>query len=110
MAKILTGRVSSNKPDKTIIVLVEWHKTHPLYHKQYSVSKKFVAHDEKNEAMVGDLVVISETRPLSARKRFTLDKILEKDTFDNKEIDKIDAEITEVKKPEVETKTPETKK
>ncbi|HXR50432.1 MAG TPA: 30S ribosomal protein S17, partial [Verrucomicrobiae bacterium] len=53
-------------------------KTHPLYRKQYTVSKKFMAHDEKNEAQVGDKVAIVETRPVSARKRFRLSEILEK--------------------------------
>ena len=75
MAKTLTGIVSSNKPDKTIIVTVVSRKTHPVYRKQYSVSTKFMAHDEKNECLVGDTVIIEETRPLSARKRFTLTEI-----------------------------------
>jgi small subunit ribosomal protein S17 len=70
--------VSSNKTDKTIVVTVHERKTHPLYRKQYSVSKKFMAHDEKNEAQPGDKVAIVETRPISARKRYTLDRIIEK--------------------------------
>jgi len=78
MAKTITGVVSSDKGDKTIVVTVRTRKTHPLYRKQYTVSKKFMAHDEKNEAQVGDKVAIIETRPLSARKRFALDKIIEK--------------------------------
>ena len=78
MAKTMTGVVASNKGDKTIIVSVTTRKTHPLYKKQYTFSKKFMAHDEKNEAQIGDKVIISETRPLSARKRFILDKIIEK--------------------------------
>jgi small subunit ribosomal protein S17 len=49
MAKQLIGTVSSNKPDKTIVVTVVTRKTHPIYRKQYSVSTKFMAHDEKNE-------------------------------------------------------------
>jgi small subunit ribosomal protein S17 len=77
MAKTFVGTVSSNAADKTIVVTVNTSKTHPLYHKQYTVSKKFMAHDEKNEAQVGDRVSIVETRPLSARKRYTLNKILE---------------------------------
>ncbi len=76
MAKTLTGTVSSNKPDKTIIVTVTTRKTHPIYKKQYSQSTKFMAHDEKNECLVGDKVIIEETRPLSARKRYTLQKIV----------------------------------
>ena len=78
MAKTIIGIVSSNKTDKTIVVTVQTRKTHPLYRKQYSVSRKFMAHDEKNEAEVGDKVSIVETRPLSARKRHILDKIIEK--------------------------------
>ncbi len=78
MARILTGRVSSDKTDKTIVITVASRKTHPIYKKQYTRNTKFMAHDESNEAKIGDLVVIRETRPLSARKRFTLDKIIEK--------------------------------
>lgn len=78
MAKTLTGVVTSDRPDKTIIVSVATRKTHPIYKKQYTETKKFMAHDEKNEAHEGDRVVISETRPLSARKRFELSKVVEK--------------------------------
>jgi small subunit ribosomal protein S17 len=78
MAKTIQGIVTSNKTDKTIVVTVQTRKTHPLYRKQYTVNTKFMAHDEKNEAQPGDKVSIVETRPLSARKRFTLEKILEK--------------------------------
>lgn len=77
MARTIIGTVSSNKTDKTIVVTVQTRKTHPLYRKQYTVSTKFMAHDEKNEAQEGDKVAISETRPLSARKRYTLDRIIE---------------------------------
>lgn len=78
MARTLIGTVSSDKADKTIVVTVRARKTHPLYRKQYTVSKKFMAHDENNEAHVGDRVAIVETRPLSARKRYKLDRIIEK--------------------------------
>ena len=78
MAKTLTGIVTSDVRDKTITVTVTSRETHPIYGKQYTVSRKFMAHDEKNEAQIGDKVVISETRPLSARKRFILDKVVEK--------------------------------
>lgn len=78
MAKQLIGIVSSNKGDKTIVVTVQTRKTHPLYRKQYTVSKKFVAHDAKNEAQPGDKVAIVETRPISSRKHHTLDRIIEK--------------------------------
>jgi small subunit ribosomal protein S17 len=78
MAKTITGIVSSKKTDKTIVVTEHVRLTHPLYRKQYTVTKKFMAHDEKNEAQEGDKVVITETRPLSARKHFKLDRIVEK--------------------------------
>lgn len=78
MAKQLIGIVSSNKGDKTIVVTVHERKTHPLYKKQYTVTKKFVAHDEKNEAEVGDKVAIAETRPISRRKHHRLDRVIER--------------------------------
>ena len=78
MAKSFVGTVSSAAADKTIVVTVNSSKTHPLYRKQYTVSKKFMAHDEQNEAAAGDRVRIVETKPLSKRKRFALMKILEK--------------------------------
>src|SRR3954470_10227286 len=78
MAKTIIGIVSSAKSDKTIVVTVQSRKTHPLYRKQYTTSKKFMAHDAKNEAEVGDKVAIVETRPVSARKRHNLERIIEK--------------------------------
>ncbi len=76
--RTLTGNVVSNKNDKTITVLVETYKNHPLYKKRLKQSKKFTAHDENNEANVGDRVKIAETRPLSATKRFRLLEIVKK--------------------------------
>ena len=78
MARSITGTVSSNTNDKTITITVTERKTHPLYKKQYTRNTKFMAHDEKNEAKVGDLVTITECRPLSARKHFTLTKVVER--------------------------------
>lgn len=78
MAKTLTGIVTSNAADKTITITVTSRATHPLYGKQYTVSRKYTAHDEKNEAKIGDKVQISETRPISKTKSFKLDQILEK--------------------------------
>ena len=78
MAKSITGVVSSSKADKTIVVTVRERKTHPLYHKQYTTSSKFMAHDENNEAKDGDKVVIVETRPISKRKSFKLEAIIER--------------------------------
>ena len=76
--KVCRGTVVSDKMDKTITVIVETKKTHPLYGKRVKYSKKFKAHDENNEARMGDKVEIMETRPLSATKRFRLVKIVEK--------------------------------
>jgi len=78
MAKQITGVVSSKKTDKTIVVTEHVRMTHPLYRKQYTVTKKFMAHDENNEANEGDKVVIEETRPISARKHFRLTKVVQK--------------------------------
>jgi len=76
MSRSIIGTVSSNATDKTIVVKVERKKTHPLYRKQYTVTTKFMAHDEKNEAKIGDKVEIVECRPISSRKRFKLNKII----------------------------------
>ncbi len=72
------GVVVSNRMDKSITVLVERKLKHPLYGKFVKMSKKFMAHDEKNEANIGDKVRIMETRPLSKKKRWRLVEILEK--------------------------------
>jgi small subunit ribosomal protein S17 len=72
MAKTLTGIVTSDKADKTITITVTSRETHPIYRKQYTVTRKYIAHDEKNEAHEGDKVTISEVRPISKRKTFTL--------------------------------------
>ena len=76
--KTYRGTVISDKMDKAITVIVETKKTHPIYGKRVKYSKKFKAHDEKNEAKTGDTVVIMETRPLSATKRFRLVEIVKK--------------------------------
>jgi small subunit ribosomal protein S17 len=77
MARKLTGVVTSDVQDKTITVAVSRSVTHSKYDKRYTVTKKFAAHDEKNEAHIGDKVEISETRPISKRKTFVLSKIVE---------------------------------
>jgi small subunit ribosomal protein S17 len=97
-AKTIIGTVSSDKADKTITVTVVTRKTHPLYKKQYSVGKKFMAHDEKNEAKVGDKVAIIETRPLSARKRYVLKEIVDRPAIRESEVAK-DAAAPEVEAP-----------
>lgn len=78
MAKTLTGVVTSDAADKTITVTVTSRETHPIYKKQYTVSRKYVAHDEKNDAHKGDTVRIIETRPISKRKSFKLDEIVKR--------------------------------
>lgn len=77
MAKKFVGTVTSDVQDKTIVVSVTRRETHPLYGKQYTVTKKFPAHDENNEAHVGDRVEIVETRPISAKKTFKLERVIE---------------------------------
>jgi small subunit ribosomal protein S17 len=72
------GKVVSDKMDKTIVVAVETYKRHKLYNKRIKYTKKFKAHDEHNEAKIGDTVRIMETRPLSKDKRWRLVEIVEK--------------------------------
>jgi len=78
MARTLTGVVSSDKRDKTITVMITSRETHPLYRKQYTITRKYTAHDEKNEANEGDTVMIEETRPISKTKNWNLVKVLER--------------------------------
>ena len=87
MAQTLIGTVTSNKTPKTIVITVTERKTHPIYKKQYTVNTKFMAHDEKEEAKIGDRVMISESRPISARKRFKLSRIIEKSEIKFEESD-----------------------
>ena len=75
--KVYVGKVVSDKCGKTITVLVETYRKHPLYGKRVKYSKKFTAHDENNTAKNGDIVEIMETRPLSATKRYRLVRIVE---------------------------------
>jgi small subunit ribosomal protein S17 len=76
--KTRTGIVFSEKMEKTITVLVSGRKKHPIYGKMIPISKKFMAHDENNEAHEGDLVEIMETRPLSKSKRWRLTRVVER--------------------------------
>ena len=78
MAHTLIGTVTSDRRDKTITVSIQNRETHPLYRKQYTKTRKYTAHDEKNEAHIGDLVEISEVRPISKTKAYTLVKVIEK--------------------------------
>jgi small subunit ribosomal protein S17 len=76
MARKLTGKVVSNKMQKTVVVAVEALKTHPIYRKQYKTTARFHAHDETNELAVGTMVEIEETRPMSRMKRFTVSQVI----------------------------------
>ena len=76
--RVLRGKVVSDKMEKTIVVEISTKKSHPLYGKKVKFSRKFKAHDENNEAKIGDIVEIMETRPLSKDKHFRLTKIVEK--------------------------------
>jgi small subunit ribosomal protein S17 len=77
MAQRLNGDVVSDKGDKTIVVAIHNRKTHPIYKKQYSQTKRIMAHDANNEAKIGDKVTIEGCRPISAKKRWTLVKVVE---------------------------------
>ena len=90
--RTIQGVVVSDKNDKTIVVLVETYKRHTKYGKRVKYGKKYYAHDELNQAHVGDTVTIMETRPLSALKRFRLVSI-----------DKLAVESVEVKEETVVT-------
>ena len=78
MAHTLVGIVSSASRDKTITVSITNRETHPLYRKQYTKTRKYTAHDEKNEASLGDKVEIEACRPLSKTKSYKLVRVLEK--------------------------------
>jgi small subunit ribosomal protein S17 len=87
--KVRTGRVISDKNEKTVIVAVEVAENHPLYHKAIRKTVKYKVHDEKKESKVGDIVRIVETRPLSHDKRWRVGEVL------------IKGEVVEVKPAEI---------
>jgi small subunit ribosomal protein S17 len=76
--RTLTGRIVSDKMDKTVTVLVERRVTHPMYGKVMTRSRKYHAHDEKNEFHEGDVVLIEECRPISRTKTWRVAKLVEK--------------------------------
>jgi small subunit ribosomal protein S17 len=76
--KVVVGKVVSNKPDKTIVVLIERRFKHPIYGKTLRKSTRFYAHDEKNDCHLGDIVELMETRPISKLKRWRLVQIVER--------------------------------
>ncbi len=78
MRKVLTGRIVSDKMDKTVVVAVESLVRHPLYQRTIRRTKKFKAHDEENTCRIGDKVKMMETRPLSKEKRWRITEILER--------------------------------
>jgi small subunit ribosomal protein S17 len=86
MSKQLIGNVVSIAGDKSIVVSVQAHKTHPLYHKAYINTKKYLVHDEKNQAKIGDRVAIKECAPLSARKHFKLTEIIEQQALSKEDL------------------------
>ncbi len=77
LKRTLVGKVVSDKMDKTVSVLIERHVKHPLYGKIVRRSKKYLAHDENNQAKVGDIVEIQESRPISKNKSWVLSKVVE---------------------------------
>ncbi|MFX4263052.1 30S ribosomal protein S17 [Pelotomaculum propionicicum] len=78
MRKVLTGKIVSDKMDKTVVVAVESLVRHPLYQRTIRRTKKFKAHDEENSCRIGDKVKMMETRPLSKEKRWRIIEILER--------------------------------
>jgi 30S ribosomal protein S17 len=100
MARTLAGIVTSDSRDKTIAVTVTSRETHPIYKKQFTVTRKYAAHDEKNEAAVGDRVIISETRPVSKTKTWRLDSIVER----SRGVVELKQDVTEVIEPEETSK------
>lgn len=76
--KSQVGTVVSNKMQKTVVVAVEKHKRHRLYHKTLRLTRRYKAHDEENECRLGDIVRIEETRPLSREKRWRVAEILQR--------------------------------
>jgi small subunit ribosomal protein S17 len=111
MARSLTGVVTNDKADKTIIINVVTRRTHPLYKKQYTFNTKYMAHDDKNEAKVGDMVIITEAKPLSKRKHYMLSKIVERGGVKFEETDAVadipEDQRAEAKDPKTEEKEPE---
>ncbi len=77
--KTRIGKVVSNKMDKSIVVAIERRFAHPIYKKYFKKTTKLMAHDPNNECLIGDIVEIMETRPLSKRKRWRLVRILERE-------------------------------
>ena len=108
--RTVQGVVTSDKNDKTIVVTVETHRKHSKYGKRVKYAKKFYVHDENNEAKVGDVVTIMETRKLSATKRFRLVSIDKKAEMSVKEAEaELKEEVLEAQTEEVKAEAEEVK-
>ena len=94
--KTRSGRVISNRMDKTVVVAVETPKRHPLYKKTIKRATRYKAHDEKNECHLGDIVTIIETRPLSREKRWRVAEIMTKGVVAGPQIE----ELEQIEEPE----------
>ena len=86
MAKPIIGVVTSDKSDKTIVISVQSKKMDKLYKRQYLATKKYIVHDEKNEAKIGDMVSIIESRPRSAHKHHALGEIIARPVLQQSDI------------------------
>lgn len=98
MAKSIIGVVTSDKPDKTIIISVQTKKMNKLYKRQYLSTKKYSVHDEKNEAKIGDTVSIVACRPYSAHKHHALKQIVSRAVLQKSDIAPIVEEVVEEEK------------
>jgi len=110
MAQKIIGVVSSDKRDKTITVTVASRETHPLYRKQYTKTRKYTAHDEKNEAATGDRVEIEACRPFSKTVTYNLVRIIEKgkgkiELKEEEVLPKKEVEMTEQRSEDAETQS-----
>ena len=93
--KTRTGRVVSDKMDKTVVVVVEVPKRHPLYKKTIKRATRYKAHDEKNKCHLGDIVTIIETRPLSREKRWRVAEIMTKGEATGPQLEEIEQKSEE---------------
>jgi len=98
MAKSITGVVISDKSDKTIVISVQSKKLNKLYKRQYLATKKYSVHDDKNEAKIGDVVSIIPSRPRSAHKHHSLEKIISRAVLQQSDIVPIAEEVVEEEK------------
>ena len=100
--KVRVGRVASNVMDRTVVVVVEWRRSHPLYKKSVKRRTRFMAHDAQNECRIGDLVRIIETRPISKTKRWRVTEIMGREDIAELQPEEIMIEDTQVPEPVVE--------